>query len=150
MDIGKRIEDMGRSAALLGGWVLVASAMSIVLNVGDAIGGDGPALSRIVLGVFGLAAAGLLWSNSGKDGLYAILVWGALQIPYVATQPDGNFTKQLFDAFLGGSSQTTINGEVTDYSRIGINLVGIAVMIWAGSCRARIDLWRRRSLSPVA
>ena len=152
MDIGKRIEDMGKSAALLGAWVVVASALSIVLNLADAVEGDGPAISRIVLGIIGLAAGTLFWSgrNYGKDGLYAILAWGVLQIPFYASAPDGNYTKQLFDAFLGATSETRVNGEITDYSQVGINLVAIVVVIWATTCRSRLDLWRRRSLSPVA
>jgi len=152
MDIGKRIEDMGKSAALLGAWVVVASALSIVLNLADAVEGDGPAISRIVLGIIGLAAGALFWSgrNYGKDGLYGIQAWDVLQIPFYASAPDGNYTKQLFDAFLGATSETRVNGEITDYSQVGINLVGIVVVIWATTCRSRLDLWRRRSLSPVA
>jgi hypothetical protein len=76
------------------------------------------------------------------------MVWGALQIPYFATEPDGNFTRQNFDAFIGASSQTAFNGVITDYSRIGINLVGVAIVIWAYSCRDRLDLWRRRNTPP--
>lgn len=152
MDIGKRIEDMGKSAALLGAWVVVASALSIVLNLADAVEGDGPAISRIVLGIVGLAAGALFWNgrNYGQDGLYGILAWGVLQIPFYASAPDGNYTKQLFDAFLGATSETRVNGEITSYSQVGINLVGIAVTIWATTCRSRLDLWRRRSLSPAA
>jgi hypothetical protein len=152
MDIGKRIDDMGRSASLLGAWAVMASALSIVLNAGDAVDGEGAAISRVVLGLIGLAAAALFWSgrNYGQDGLYGILAWGALQIPYYASAPDGNITKQLFDAFLGATSQTTVNGEITSYSQVGINLVGIGVAIWASTCRGRLDLWRRRALSPAA
>ncbi|MDQ3657428.1 MAG: hypothetical protein M3457_20425 [Chloroflexota bacterium] len=152
MDIGKRIEDMGRSAALLGAWVVVASALSIVPNVDDAVEGNGPAISRIVLGIVGLAAGALFGSgrNYGKDGLYGILAWGVLQIPFYASEPDGNITKHLFDAFLGATSETRVNGEITEYSQVGLNLVGIAVVIWATTCRGRLDLWRRRALSPAA
>lgn len=152
MAIGKRIDDMGRSAARLGAWAVVASAMSIALNAADALDGEGWAISRVVLGLFGLVAAALFWSgrNYGRDGLYAIMVWAALQVPYHASEPDGNVTKQLFDAFLGATSQTTVNGEITDYSQAGINLVGVAVTIWASMCRGRLDLWRRRTLSPAA
>ncbi len=148
--IGERIEDMGKSAVLLGGWVVIASASSIALNLGNAIDGEGPALVRVLLGLFGLGAGALFWSgrNFGKDGLYAIIAWGALQIPYIATEPDGNFTKQNIDVFVGASSQTSFNGEITDFSRIGINLVGVAIVIWAVSCRGRLDLWRRRSSPP--
>lgn len=152
MNLGKRVEDMGRSASLLGAWAVVASAMSIVLNVRDAVDGEGWAISRVVLGLIGLAAGAVFWSgrNYGKDGLYGILVWGMLQIPFYAAEPDGNITKQLVDAFLGATSQTTVNGEITSYSQVGINLVGVAVAVWASTCRGRLDLWRRRALSPAA
>lgn len=152
MDIGKRIDGMGRSAALLGTWAVVAGILSIGLNVGEALDGTGWAVSRVVLGVVGLAAGALLWSgrNYGRDGLYAILAWGVLQLPYYATEPDGNITKQLFDAFLGATSETRVNGEITSYERVGINLVGVAVVVWAATCRGRLDLWRRRSLAAAA
>lgn len=151
MNIGKWIEDRGRSASLLGAWAVVASAFGIALNVGAAVDGEGWAFSRIALGLVGLAAGALFWSgrNYGKDGLYGILAWGVLQIPFYAAEPGGNVTKQLFDAFLGATSQTTINGEIASYSQVGLNLVGVAVAIWAASCRSRLDLWRRRALSPA-
>jgi len=149
--LGKRIADMGRSAALLGAWVAFASAVSIALNATDAVQGDGPAMIRVVLGLFGLAAGVLFWSGRdiGKPGLQAILMWGIVQIPVYAWQPDGNPTKQLFDLVLGASSQTVVNGEVTSYSQVGINLVGVAIVAWASMSRARLDLWRRRNLGPV-
>lgn len=149
--LSKRITDMGKSVALLGTWVVIASALSIVVNAGDALGGEAPAITRVVLGLFGLAASALLWSGRdfGKPGLLAILAWGVVQIPVYAWQPDGNPTKQLFDLVLGMSSQTVVNGEVTNYSQVGVNLVGVAVVVWASMCRERLDLWRRRSLSPA-
>lgn len=147
--LSKRITDVGRSAALLGSWVVIASLGSIVINARDTIDGDGPAIVRVALGLFGLAAGALFWSGRdfGKPGLLAILAWGALQIPVYAWQPDGNPTKQLFDLVLGMSSRTVVNGDVTGFSQVGINLVGVAVTIWATMCRDRLDLWRRRSLS---
>jgi len=152
MDIGQRIDDMGKSAALLGAWTAIAGAGAIALNAGAAIDGEGYAICRVVLGLFGLAAAAVFWSgrNYGQDGMLAILAWGVLQIPFYATAPDDNYTTQLIDFFLGASSQTTVNGEITDYSAVGINLVGVAVAGWAGASRKRLDLWRRRALSPAA
>ncbi len=152
MDLGKRVEDMGRSASLLGAWAVVASGLGIVLNAGDAMDGEIWAISRILLGLIGLAAGVVFGSgrNYGKDGLFAILAWGVLQIPSYASVPDGNVTKQLFDAFLGSTSETRVNGEITSFSQAGINLVGVAVTIWASTCKGRLDLWRRRALSPAA
>ena len=148
MDITKRINDMGRSTAILGAWTAIASTASIVMNAGDAIDGEDYAITRILLGLFGLAAAALLWSgrNFGRDGLHAIIAWGTLQIPYFAQVEDGNYTKQLFEILLGVSSQVTVNGNVTDFSAVGINGVGLVVTIWGYSRRERIDLWRRRGM----
>jgi len=147
----KRITDMGKSVALLGAWAVLASALSIVLNASDAVDGDGPAIIRVALGLFGLAAGALYWNghNFGRTGPRALLVWGTFQIPVYAWQPDGNPTKQLFDLVLGTSSQTFVNGNVTSFSQVGINLVGVAVVTWALTCRERLDLWRRRSIAPV-
>jgi uncharacterized membrane protein YuzA (DUF378 family) len=147
MDIGERIRDMGRSASLLGAWAAIASFAALAGNIGGALDGEAHAISRVVIGIIGLAAAYIFWSgrNYGRDGLRAIMVWGVLQIPVFAQAVDANFTKQLIDFPLGMESSTTINGAVTDYSQIGVNLIGIAIVIWARSCQDRLDLWRRRS-----
>lgn len=152
MNIAQRIYDMGRSASVLGVWVLIASVGAIVTNATDAFDGEPYAFTRIVIGILGLAAASVLWSgrNYGKDGLRLIMLWAALQIPAFAQIPDGNFFKQFIDFPLGMESSTTINGVVTDYSQIGVNLIGIALLIWARSCQERLDLWRRRSQPSVA
>lgn len=151
MGIAKRINDMGRSASLLGVWVVVASAGAIILDAGNMADGETYAVSRVVIGILGLAAAAAFWSgrNYGRDGLRAIMVWGVLQVPAYAQVANGNFTRQLIDFPLGAESSTTVNGVVTDYSQIGVNLIGIAVIIWARSCRNRLDLWRRRSGQPT-
>lgn len=50
--IGERIEDMGKSASLPGTWVVIASALSVVLTGGSAINGNGVAISRVGVGTF--------------------------------------------------------------------------------------------------
>lgn len=145
MNVAGRINDMGRSAALLSLWVLVASAGELVRSAGALDEAYG--VSRVVLALLGIAAALILWSGRryGRDGLYLIIAWSALQVPYVATEPDGNYTRQLIDMLIGMTDQVAINGEVTSYTAFGLNLVGVALLGWAVSTRERIDLWRRRS-----
>jgi|GEM_PF-3170087 len=152
MNMGERISSMGRSASLLGIWVIISSGGAILTNAGNMATGEAYAISRVIIGILGLVAAAAFWNgrNHGLDGLHAIMIWGVLQIPVYAQIVDGNFTKQLIDFPLGAESSTTINGIVTDYSLIGINLIGIAVVIWTQSCRNRLDLWRRQAESAAA
>lgn len=149
MTIIERINAMGKSAALLGAWTAIASIAAIVMNTSPAMDGDGYAICRVLIGAVGLVAVVLFWSGKhfGQPGMLAILAWGALQVPYYATAPDQNYTTQLFDLFAGASSSTTINGEIIEFSQVGFNLVGIAVVIWAGSARKRLNLWQRRTVS---
>jgi hypothetical protein len=72
----------------------------------------------------------------------AIIAWGILQIPYYASEPDGNWTRQLVDLFLGASSETRVNGEITEYSQVGLNAMGIIVAALAARSLTRLDLWR--------
>ncbi|HYJ13102.1 MAG TPA: hypothetical protein VEW66_05905, partial [Thermomicrobiales bacterium] len=84
-----------------------------------------------------------------QDGMRAIMAWGVLQIPYYASEPDGNWTRQLVDLFLGASSETLVNGEITDYRQVGVNVMGIIVVALATRSLPSLDLWRRRANSPV-
>jgi hypothetical protein len=151
MNVGERIGQVGKLAAVVGAWAVIASVSEIVLSAGDAIDGEGYAIARGIIGIIGLAAAALFWSgrNYGQDGMRAIMAWGLLQIPYYASEPDGNWTRQLFDFFLGATSETRVNGEITDYSQVGINVMGILVAALAAKSLASLDLWRRRANSPV-
>ena len=152
MNIAERIDNMGKSAAILGAWTAIASVATIVMSADAAIDGETWAITRVVIAIVGIAAAALFWSgrNFGQDGMAAILVWGVLQIPFYATAEGQNYTTQLADFFAGLSSSTTVNGEFTEYSQVGVNLLGIAITAWAASARKRLDLWRRRDASAAA
>lgn len=76
--------------------------------------------------------------------------WEVVQIPLYAWKPDGNPTKQLFDGVMGMTDRTTVNGVVTDFSQVGVNVVGIIIVTWAARSRERLDLWRRRSVVSAA
>lgn len=78
MVIRERISSLGTSASLLGAWVVVASAGAVLLDITVVAGGDGYAISRVLIGVVGLTAGFTFWSgrNFFKDGLLAIIVWG--------------------------------------------------------------------------
>lgn len=152
MKFVERIVNMGYSTTILGAWTVIASIATIVMNAGAAVDGETYAICRVLIAVVGLAAGALFWSgrNHGTDGMTAILVWGVLQVPFYATADDQNYTTQLADFFAGVSSSTTVNGEVTEFSQVGLNLLGVAIVIWAVSARKRLDLSRRRDASAAA
>ncbi len=134
-------DGMGRLPLMLGGWAVVATLGEMFRSSGGAFEGDTVAIVRIILAIGGLVAAALFWGgqNGGRDGMLGILVWGALQVPFFASQPDGNYTRQLIDVFAGVSSSTSVNGEYTNYSQVGFNLVGVAIVLGAYQARRRLE-----------
>lgn len=146
--VQSRIAVLGRWLALLAAYAVVASAISIAMNVSDAIDGEVPAICRLILAVWGLGAGFLLWTGrrTGISGWQAVMVWAVIQIPFIAWNTEGSATTQLFDIPAGFSSRTTVNGEVTSFSEYGINLVGVALAIWASRVRTRWD----RVVEPAA
>jgi hypothetical protein len=113
---------------MVAGFAAAVGAASVAINAGDAFSGEIPALGRMLLGLVGIAGGALLWTRP-KLGWLVVLAWAALQIPFIAWNTDGSVTTQLLAFPLSMSSSTTVNGEVTEYSEIGINLIGVALTI---------------------
>jgi len=138
----ERIDLLGRSLALLASYALVVGAISVVRNLGGIADGEAPATIRFVLGVIGVAAGLLVWTlrRVGIDGWQALMVWCAVQVPFIAWSVEGNALRQVWDVLLGVSSETTVNGVVTSSEHYGLNAVGIVLAIWASRTRERWDL----------
>jgi len=119
----------GREALILAAIAALLGALSVAANLGDALGGSGPALGRAALGVLGVVAGVWLWRQP-RRGWWLALAWALLQIPVYAWTPDGSPTLQVVSFPLAATSQVTENGRVTAYSQVGINLVGVALALW--------------------
>lgn len=147
MDTQQRISDMGRGPFFLAVVTALLSGAGVAMGIGPALDGDVFGYTRIALGLLGLVAAALLLfgKDRGKTGIVILMVWAAIQCLYYANHVDGNFTRQGYDVLLGVVSQKSVNGEITSYSAMGINAVGLAMLIWAGVSRSRIELWQRRA-----
>ncbi len=117
-----------RHIVYVAGYAAIVGALSVVLAVLGIADGETPAIGRALLGVIGVAGAYLLWTRP-KIGWMVLLAWAALQIPYFAWNTDGSPLSQALYFPLSASSSTTVNGEITEYSEYGINLVGIALTI---------------------
>jgi hypothetical protein len=139
----RRREILGRWLALLATYAVIVGALSAITNLGAALDAQIPALGRVLVGLWGLGAGLLLWTGrrAGLDGRQTVLVWAVLQIPVIAWNTHGSPTTQLLNLPLSVSSETKVNGEVTAYSEFGINLIGVALTIWAARMR---DQWTRR------
>jgi hypothetical protein len=131
----ERLAVLGRGRALLAAYAVVIGAVSVIVSAGEALDGEIPAICRVVLGIFGVAAGFMLWTGKG-NGL-PVLIWAVLQIPVFAWNTHGSPTTQLIKLALAVSSKTTVNGKVTDYSQIGINLIGVILTVWAGKLGIR-------------
>ena len=147
MDFNARMSHMGKQLIALVVITAVLSIGGIVTSLGLLMDGEAYGYSRVALGVLGVAGAVLILvgNDYGKIGLTLVMAWGLIQSVFFATEPDGNFTRQLFDALAGASSSTTINDEVTEFSAIGLNLVGVAMFAFAYACRKQSDYWKNRA-----
>jgi hypothetical protein len=142
-----RAETLGTSLALLATYTLVIGAISIVVNTGSMADGDTVAVIRIVLGVVGVAAGTLVWTEHrvGIDGWQALMAWSMAQVPFIAWSVEGNATRQVWDILLGISSETTVNGVVTASEQYGLNAVGLGLAVWTWRTRSRWD----RNVRPI-
>lgn len=147
MNVAERIDQMGKQLLALVIVTAVLSVGGIVMSLGLAADGEAFGYTRIALGLVGLVGAVLILvgNDYGKMGLTVVLAWAAVQSIFYATVPEGNYTRQLIDALAGASSSTTINGEVTEYSAIGINLVGLVMLGFAYMCRKQTTNWENRA-----
>lgn len=147
MNLTTRIEQMGKQLLAL---VLVTVALSlgdVITSLGDAADGETFGYTRIALGLSGVAGAALvvLGRDYGKPGLMSIMAWAAIQSVFYAKVPDGNYTGQLVDALAGAASQSTVNGTITEYSAIGLNISGLVMLGFAYMGREQITLWVNRA-----
>lgn len=147
MNITERIEQMGKQMLALVIVTAVLSLGAIIASFSLAIDGEPYGYSRIGLGLVGLIGAVLIMigNDYGKMGLTVVMAWAAVQSLFYANVPDGNYTRQLIDALAGASSSTTVNGEVTQFSAIGFNLVGLVMLGFAYMCRKQVIYWENRA-----
>lgn len=140
MNIATRFQSMSRQVQVLIALTAVLAIGGIVTSLSLAAEGEAFGYTRIALGIIGVAGVVLMLAGRDNDklGLTVILVWAAIQTVYFAEAPDGNYTRQLIDGLAGGSSSTTINGEVTQFSAIGINLVGLGMLLFAYATRSKL------------
>jgi hypothetical protein len=130
--------------------MVVIAALSVITNLGAAFAGSVPAVGRVAVGLLGLVAAVFLWTKPQMGWMLA-MTWAVVQIPYIAWTLDGSPTAQVLDMFLGFSAGTAYNGMITDYSAMGINVVGVVLAIYLRNRRQPYECCNRwtRTASPV-
>lgn len=140
-----RVDELRRGLALVAAYAVLAGVVSIALSLTAIADGEAYGISRAAIGLVGVAAGLLTFSGRtlGIDGWRALAIWAALQTPIYADEKGGNYFRQLFDVPAAATSSTTINGVVTEYSQIGINLVGVALLIVVFRLRERWNISQR-------
>lgn len=147
-----RVETLRRGLALVSGYALVAGVLSIVLSISAMAEGEAYGFTRAAIGLVGIAAGLLVFTGKeiGIDGWRVLVLWSALQVPVYADTKGGNLFRQLVDLPAAFSSSTTINGVVTEYSQIGFNLVGVALLIVVYRLRDRWNISQRSQARALA
>ena len=150
--IMSRVETLRRGLALVSGYALVAGVLSIVLSISAMAEGEAYGFTRAAIGLVGIAAGLLVFTGKeiGIDGWRVLVLWSALQVPVYADTKGGNLFRQLVDLPAAFSSSTTINGVVTEYSQIGFNLVGVALLIVVYRLRDRWNISQRSQARALA
>jgi hypothetical protein len=121
---------LGRTGALLAAYCAIVGVVSAVVYIGPAIDGEVPAMARVLIGLLGLAGGILLWTRQPAGlGWILSMAWAVIQIPFYAWNTEGSPTEQIIALPLSLTSKTTVNGEVTSFSEIGINVVGIVLAV---------------------
>ena len=129
-----------RQALILAGVIGLIGAVSAVGSASEIAGGQ--AVSSIavagqgLLGILGLASAALLILRP-RQGWVLAMAWALIQIPFYAWTPDGSPTAQVLSLPITMSESSKVNGVLTSYSAIGINLVGVIFAAWLRAWRSR-------------
>jgi hypothetical protein len=117
-----------RGYFLLVGLIGLIAGFSVVTDVGAALSGVAPAISRTLIGILGLVAVAFMWFKPPQGKLLGT-IWALVQIPYFATSLGGSFTAQNVSLPLALAFPSTVDGQ-SSVSSIGINLVGVIFAVW--------------------
>ena len=127
-----------RKALILASVVGLIGAVSIISNAPDAMSGSVSAGGRVVVGMLGLAAAVLMRLHPANGWLLA-MAWALMQIPFYAWSPDGGVTAQALQLPLTITSSTSVNGQLTSYTSMGVNLAGFVFTSWLRFWQDKFD-----------
>jgi hypothetical protein len=131
-------------------YAILVGGLTFLVDIGAALDGSVPALSRSILGLVGITGGVFAWTfrQAPVSGWGILMLWAIVQIPVFAWSIDGSPTLQIISLPLSATSTTTINGVVTSHSEIGVNVAGI---ILAGVLsRQRVAFAGKRPAQPAA
>jgi len=127
-----------RQALVLSAAIGLVGALSAVGTVTGAASGEVAVVGQGLVGLVGVAAA-ILMVVRPRQGWLLALAWALIQIPFYAWTPDGSPTAQALQLPITMTQSTKVNGVLTAYSSIGINLVGIIFAVWLRAWRSRFE-----------
>ena len=125
---------------LLAVLMIAAGAYTIFVDRSALQAMQSMALGRAAVSFLGVVAGVALLAGPGMAGSVGwglALLWAIVQIPIYIQSVEGapNLTAANFPAALTRSS--TVNGQVTQYGSVGINLLALGLAIWLSRRRAQ-------------
>jgi hypothetical protein len=125
--VREQLTERRTALVVLSLYAIVVGALTFLVDIGAALDGSAPAMSRAVLGLVGIVGGVLAWTfrHTPVSGWHILMFWAIVQIPVFAWSIDGSPTLQIISLPLSATSTTTINGVVTSHSEIGVNVAGI-------------------------
>lgn len=127
-----------RQALILGGIIGLIGASSAIGAFTDPGRNQLVAIGQGLTGLLGVAAAALTFVRPRQAWLLA-MAWALIQIPFYAWTPDGSVTTQALYFPLTATQSTMLNGVLTSYSSMGINVAGIIFAVWLRAWRSRFE-----------
>ena len=150
-ELQARAGELRKGLTALAIYAVLIGAASIALAANSLLDGETLGVSRTIIGAWGVFAGLLLWSGRTVmiDGWQAIVIWCIAQLPVYASQEDGNLFRQVFDVPMSAQSSTVVNGEMTQFSQVGINLVAVVLLVVAYRLRERWQIASRTQVESM-
>lgn len=126
---------------LLAALMIAAGAYTIFVDRSALQAMQSMALGRAAVSLLGVVAGVALLAGpgiAGSVGWGLTLLWALVQVPIFIESVDGAPNLTVANIPLAFTSSSTVNGQVTQYVSIGINILALGLAIWLYRRRARL------------
>ncbi|KAB2847848.1 MAG: hypothetical protein F9K44_12385 [Hyphomicrobiaceae bacterium] len=126
---------------LLAALMIAAGAYTVFVDRSALQAMQSMALGRAAVSFLGVLAGVALLAGpgmAGSAGWGLALLWAIVQIPIFTQSIDGAPNLTVASVRLALTSSSTVNGQVAQYSSIGVNLLALGLAVWLARGRARL------------
>lgn len=126
---------------LLAALMIAAGAYTIFVDRAALQAMQSMALGRAAVSLLGIVAGiALIAGPSMAAGLGWVLAlaWAIVQIPIFIQSVDGAPNLTVANIPLALTASSSVNGQLTQYSSFGVNLLALGLAVWLSKRRAQI------------